>query len=112
MLYLTIGLFALSAILGVYILTTWLSQKDTPKGVIYSHGLGAAIALVLLIIYALQNPAHFPQTSIILFVAAALGGFYLFYSDVIKKKRVMAVAFVHALIAVGGFVTLLLFVFL
>lgn len=112
MIYFTIALFALSAVLGLAILMKWLTKKEAPKNVIYSHGLFAAIALVLLIIYAAQNPSNFPKASIVLFVIAALGGFYMFFNEVRKKTSPLVVAFIHALLAVGGFVMLLAFTFL
>ncbi|HNP96940.1 MAG TPA: hypothetical protein PKJ63_14975 [Cyclobacteriaceae bacterium] len=111
MLYLTIGLFALSAVLGLAILLKWLSKNDAPKGVVYSHGAVAATALVLLVIYALQHPDAFPQVSILLFAIAALGGFYLFFTNLKSGARPLGVAFIHAAIAVGGFLILLLFAF-
>ena len=111
MINIAIVLFALSAILGLTILIKWLSKKDAPKAVIYSHGLVAATALVLLVVYAIQNPANFPQTSIVFFVISALGGFYMFIRDLQKKASPLAIAFIHALLAVTGLVTLLLFVF-
>lgn len=112
MIYSAIALFALSAVLGLAILIKWLTKKEASKGVIYSHGIVAAVALVLLIVYAVQNPASFPKASIALFIAAALGGFYMFINDLKKKPNPMAVAFIHALLAVAGFVTLLLFAFM
>lgn len=112
MIYSAIVLFALSAVLGLAILMKWLTKKDVSKGVIYSHGVVAAIALVILIVYAAQNPSNFPKASIILFVIAALGGFYMFFNDLKKKSSPLAVAFIHALLAVGGFVMLLAFVFM
>lgn len=112
MIYSAIVLFALSAVLGLAILMKWLTKKDASKGVIYSHGAVAAIALVILIVYAAQNPSNFPKASIILFVIAALGGFYMFFNDLKKKSSPLAVAFIHALLAVGGFVMLLAFVFM
>ena len=51
MIYLAIALFAVSAVLGLTILVKWLTKKDASKGVIYSHGIVAAVALVLLIVY-------------------------------------------------------------
>src|SRR3954468_23926353 len=99
-LYITIALFALSAVLGVTILYKWLTKQGASKGVVYSHGIAAAVALVLLIVYAVQNPANFPKASIILFVIAALGGFYMFFLDLKKKYSPMAVAYIHALLAV------------
>jgi len=111
MLYAAIALFAISAILGITILLKWLNSKDASKGVIYSHGIVAAIALVLLIVYAVSNPANFPKASIILFVIGALVGFYMFFNDLRKRASPLAVALVHALFAVAGLVALLIFVF-
>lgn len=111
MLYLSIALFALAAVLGLTILVKWLTKKEASRAVIYSHGLVAAIALVLLIVYAAGNPENFPKTSIILFVLAALGGFYMFFYNLKTKLTPVAIAFVHALLAVVGFVALLFFVF-
>lgn len=112
MIYSAIALFALSAALGLAILIKWLTKKDASRSVIYSHGIVAALALVLLVVYAIQNPANFPKASIILFVIAALGGFYMLFNDLRKKASPMAIAFVHALLAVGGFIMLLAFAFM
>lgn len=111
MLYAAITLFAIAAVLGLIILLRWLSKNDASKTVIYSHGIVAALALVLIIIYALQNPAHYPQLSIILFVAGALGGFYLFFTNLRSNAKPLGIAFVHAFLAVAAFITLLVFVF-
>ncbi len=109
LLYLTIALFALAAVFGVLILMKWLSKKDTPRTVVYAHGGLAAAGLVLLLVYAWQNPESYPQLSIILFVVAAIGGFYMFFKDLQGKYSPLAVALIHALIAVAGFVALLIF---
>ena len=109
MIYAAIGLFALSAILGLTILIKWLTKKEASKAVIWSHGLVAATALVILVVYALQNPDNYPQVSLILFVIAALGGFYMFFRDLNKKNSPLSIAFIHALLAVGGFVMLLFY---
>jgi len=111
MINVAIALFALSAILGMTILIKWLTKKNASKAVIYSHGLVAATALVLIVVYAIQNPENFPLTSIVLFVLSALGGFYMFIRDLQMKASPLAIAFIHALLAVTGLVTLLLFVF-
>lgn len=111
MLYFAIVLFAIAAVLGLMILLKWLSKHDAPNSVVYSHGIIAAIALVLIIVYAFQNPTNYPQLSIILFVVGALGGIYLFITHLKSKARPLGIAFVHALIAVAAFVTLLIFAF-
>jgi hypothetical protein len=110
MLYVSIALFAFAAVLGLTILIKWLMKKEASRAVIYSHGLVAASGLVLLIVYAMQNPEHFPKASIILLVISAVAGFYMFFKDMKHKTSPLAIAFVHALVALGGFVTLLFFV--
>lgn len=111
MLYTTIALFAIAAVIGLFLLKDWISKRTPSRVAVYIHGGIAATGLVLLLIYALQNPSNYPQTSILLFVIAALGGFYLFYTDLTKKPAPNGVALIHALVTVGAFVTLLLFVF-
>lgn len=111
MIYLTIGLFAIAATFGLTILIKWLTNKEVSKGVIYSHGAAAATGLILLILYAVQHPENFPKISIVLFAVAAIGGFYMFFTTMKQKINPVGIAFVHGLLAVGGFVTLLMFVF-
>jgi len=111
LIYISIAVFALAAVLGVTILAKWLSKKDVSKGVVYSHGIFAALGLVLLVVYALQNPDGYPNVALILLVIAALGGFYMFFKDLQNKMSPYSIAFVHALLAVAGFVSLLFFAF-
>lgn len=112
MIYGIIILFALAAVLGLIIAAAIFSGKETPKPAVYAHGAVAAVGLVLLIVYALQNPANYPQVSLIIFVIAALGGFYLFSNDIRKKPGPKAVVVIHALAAVTAFTLLLLFAFM
>lgn len=111
MIYASIALFALAAVLGLLILISWLNKKDASRNVVYAHGIVALIAVVLLVLYAVQNPANFPKTSLILFAVAALAGLYMFMKDLIKQTSSMGLAFTHALVAVAGFVLLLIFTF-
>lgn len=111
MLYVSIIAFALAAVFGLTILLKWAGNSDAPRLVVYSHGLLAATGLVLLLIAALNNKDHAPVVSIVLFLIAALAGFYMFFKDVVKKKRSLMIGIVHAVVAVTGFVLLLLFVF-
>jgi NAD/NADP transhydrogenase beta subunit len=111
MLYITIGLFALAAIVGFVILKNWLTSAETSRTTVYLHGIFAAVALILLVVYAFQNPANYPRASIILFVIGALVGFYMFAEDLKKKFSPTWLAVVHALFGVAGFLLLLFFVF-
>ena len=90
MLYTTIILFAIAAVIGLVLLKDWISKRTPSRVAVYIHGGIAATGLVLLLVYAFQNPVNYPQVSLVLFVVAALGGFYLFYTDVTKKPRPMA----------------------
>ena len=110
MLYLIIALFAIAAIVGLIILKNWLTSANTSRTVVYVHGIFAAVALVLLLVQALRNPAGHLRTSLILFVLAAIGGFYMFFRDLKGKFSPIWLAVVHALLAVSGFVFLLLMV--
>jgi hypothetical protein len=108
MLYVTIVLFALAAIFGVLILKNWLTSANTSRTVVYAHGLLAATAVVLLLVQVIRDPASGLTTSIILFVIAALGGFFMFFRDLKGKFSPIWLAIVHGLVAVAGFVFLLL----
>jgi len=109
MLYLIIALFALAAVMGIIIAAAIFTKKpSTPKAAVVAHGLFAATALVLFIVYALNNA--YPQISLILFVVAALGGGVLLYNDIARKKAgPFGLVVVHALVAVTAFVILLVF---
>jgi hypothetical protein len=110
MLYLIIGLFALAAVMGLVIAVAIFNKKpSTPKPAVIAHGIFGATALVLLLYFVMQNPDNSPKTSLILFVIAALGGFFLLYNDLKKKPGPFSVVIIHALIAVTGFVLLLAF---
>ncbi|MFZ6009372.1 MAG: hypothetical protein ACOYXT_03420 [Bacteroidota bacterium] len=113
MMYAIIGLFALAAVMGLTVAIAILSKKpETPKAAVYAHGALGATALVLLIVYMMNNPENYPQIALILFVVAALGGFILFYNDVSKKKPgPVGLVVIHALVAVTAFVLLLFFAF-
>jgi hypothetical protein len=111
MLYTIIILFALAAVVGVIILKNWLTSAETSKSVIYLHGIFAAVALILLVVFSFQSPANYPKASIILFVIGALIGFYMFAEDLRKKFSPTWLAIVHALFGVAGFLLLLFFVF-
>jgi hypothetical protein len=109
MIYFSIAMLALAAVLGLIILIKWMTNKSASRGVIYSHGVVAAIGLLLIVVYSFQHQDNIPKISLGLLVLSAIGGFYMFFRDINNKMSPLAVAFVHALLAVSGFVALLLF---
>jgi hypothetical protein len=74
------------------------------------HGFLAVIGLVLLLYYTFTNKPG-PIESAVLFVIAALGGIVVAVRDITGKSVPKWLATLHGLIAVTGFVFLLLFVF-
>src|SRR5688572_27105905 len=105
--YVVTTIFGMVAIAGMYLLSLALRNKQFPKGLTIIHGLMAALALVLLIIYCFRNDTTGPLTSIIVFVIAALSGFFLNYKDLTGKKVPKWLAIAHGLIAATGFAFLL-----
>lgn len=108
--YTIISLFGIGAIIGMYLLAIVLQNKETPKAVAFVHGIFVATALVLLIVYLVKN-SNGPVESAVLFVIAALGGTVLIYRDMTGKKIPKWLALVHGIVAVAGFIILLVFVF-
>src|SRR4051812_6692023 len=109
MIYIAIALFAISAVLGLTILIKWLTQKSASRAVVYSHGIVAAVALIILVFFALKNPDSFPKVSLVLFVLSAIVGFYMFFRDLKNKMSPVIIAVAHAIVAVSGFAALLIF---
>lgn len=109
-LYAIIGIFAVGAMIGLYLLTLILQDKATPKGIAFTHGLFVVAAVIMLIIYISDHPPG-PIESLIAFIVAALGGLIVFYRDITGKKIPKWLAVVHGLVAVTGFVLLIVFTF-
>lgn len=109
-LYTIIALFSLGAIVGLYLLVLVLQKKETPKFVSFIHGAFVASALVMLITYSLKTTPG-PIEAVVLFVMAALGGVVLIYKDVTKQPMPRWLAIGHGLVAVLGFVFLLVYTF-
>jgi len=102
-------LFSLAAIFGLTLLTFVLRGKETPKGIVFLHGPIAATALILLIIYVVNNTVS-PVPSMVLFIIAAIGGVILVIRDFTRKSVPKSLAVVHGLIAVTGLILLIMFV--
>lgn len=110
LIYTAIGMFALAALIGFYMLSLVLQKKPVPKGAAITHGLLAATALVLLIVDMVKAGADTVQI-IVLFVITALGGIVLFARDLTGRSLPKSLAIVHGLLAVTGFIFLLIYTF-
>ena len=111
LIYTAIVLFAIAAMIGLYLISFVLQKKETPKGIVITHGLFAATALVLVIVHTVNTGADLVQV-IALFVVAALGGIIMFARDIMGKSIPNALAVVHGLLAVTAFVFLLVYAFM
>jgi peptidoglycan/LPS O-acetylase OafA/YrhL len=109
-LYTVIGLLALGALVGMYLLVLVLQNKETPKFVAFIHGAFVVSGLFLLISYTITAMPG-PVEAVILFIMAALGGLVLIYRDLTKKPIPKWLAVGHGLIAVAGFIFLLVYTF-
>ncbi|STX28999.1 Uncharacterised protein [Legionella beliardensis] len=110
MLILATIVFAIAAALGIYLINYIFQDKNTPKGIVMIHGAFAALGIVLLILYFFSSQSS-PVVSLILFILAALGGFYMVWRDVTLKPVPKFFVVGHGLIAVIAFICLIVFQF-
>ena len=112
MIYVSLILFAIAAVIGISLAVPHARRKPVGIGHALSHGIFAAAGLVLLIVLlAAKGSAPLSLVSLILFIVAALGGFLLFGLHLRKRALPVPIIVIHALIAVGGFVLLLMAAF-
>ena len=103
-----IVLIAIAATLGAIMLYYLLTGRHIPKGLAFVHGPLAIAGLVVLICYAVITTHHHKHyESIVLFSIAAVGGLVLFYKDITGKRIPKWLAVLHALLAITGFLFLL-----
>jgi hypothetical protein len=101
-------IFAVGALGGLYLASHVLRGKLAPWPVSLLHALLGAIGL-LLVVYAaiMAGISHTAVTALIILVIAALGGFYLASLHLRSTIAPKSLVFVHASVAVIGFLTLL-----
>ena len=108
MLKTSIGFFMLAVVLGGYLLSFLLRNKQIPIKVAMAHGFVAAIGIILLIVYPFYyHPA--PTTSLILFIAAACGGVTMVYMSKSGKQVPAWMAIGHGMVGIIGLITLITF---
>jgi hypothetical protein len=110
MIQLSVILFAVAAVAGLAMAIMHFRGISPPRPVLAAlHGLFAASGLVLLLL-ALVKTGFGGKAGIALglLVVAALGGFVLLSFHAKNQRLPSALVVGHALLAVAGFVTLLL----
>jgi len=110
MIQLSLILFAIAAVAGLAMAVMHFRGFSPPKPVLATlHGLFAASGLVVLLLALLKTGfgGKF-GLALGLLVVAALGGFVLLSYHAKKQRLPSALVAGHALLAVAGFLTLLL----
>lgn len=110
MLMIGIIFFIMTAIFGTIILSAILKNMPTPKPVVFLHGAGALIAI--LVMASFLAAGHFNTLfviSFVLFILAALGGLTLFTIDMQGKPIPKAIALIHPLVALSALLLLIIY---
>ena len=103
-------LFIVAAVFGLINLIALLEERPTHNRVVLLHGLIAAAAIVLVLIYMFLNGFPTPLiTSLILFILAALGGLTLVSFDMKKKPVPKLLVVLHPVIAIAGLIVLIIY---
>ena len=103
-------LFGLAALGGLVMAAIRFGGAERPPlWIALVHGAAAAAGLIALIVAVMgaSAPGH-AKTALIVFLVAALGGFFLFAQHMQRKALPIPLMVIHALVAVTGFVLLLL----
>ncbi|MDF2867651.1 MAG: hypothetical protein K0S11_1121 [Gammaproteobacteria bacterium] len=95
-----------AAPLGLTLLLYVLKNKNTPKALVFSHGLLATLGLLALVIYALVRNTQL-LTPALLLLLAAVGGFMLAWRDLLGLSVPKWLAAGHGIIALIGVALLL-----
>lgn len=107
MLTLALILFAIAALGGATMAVIHFRGNNPPLPLAALHGLLAASALVLLLLAVLQGVPEASVPSLVLFVIAALGGFFLLSIHLRKQRLPSPVVLIHGGVAVLAFLILL-----
>lgn len=100
--------FAIAAMGGLFLASRVLRGHLAPWAISILHALLGASGLILLILTVVQGDASARVTAALaILILAALGGFFLASIHLRGRVAPKAVVFVHAGVAVAGFLTLL-----
>lgn len=111
LLKLAIALFIIGAIFGLIVLTSILKNRATPKPMVLFHGVFVATGLLLVLIaFFTSQTDKLLDISLGLFLIAAIGGFTLLFTDLMKKPIPKWLAVIHPLVASAGLICLIVYV--
>ncbi len=92
---------------GLTLAIAIFSKKKTPTVSVFMHGVLSATGLILIVIYFFRHLGDFPGWIVLLFVATALIGFFLFWKDIRQKPvKPLAMVVTHAVFALLSILSL------
>jgi hypothetical protein len=100
-------IFAIAAVGGIVLAAHVLRDKFAPWALSLVHAALGAAGIVILLVAVIGGARGNIALSLVLFVVAALGGFFLASFHYRKQLPPKVVVVVHALVAVAGFGVLL-----
>ncbi len=103
----TLIILTITAVGGLFLASKVLTGKLAPWSVSLIHALLGATGLVMLIMIIVnEGGSDKILAGLVLLFVASLGGFYLAYQHVKGNVASKKVVFIHAGVAVAGFLTL------
>lgn len=102
-------LFAIAALGGATMAVLHFRGRAAPPAVLAAlHGILAAAGLAVLLLAVVRDGARgLPAIALLLFLLAALGGFWLLGLHIRGRRHPPALIVGHGLLAVAGFLVLL-----
>lgn len=101
-------LFGIAALGGLALAALRFANRPLPMPLALLHGLLAASGLAALALAVVNGAPGGARTALVVFLLAALGGFFLFALHLKKRALPIPVVLVHGLAAVAAFVVLAL----
>ncbi len=100
-------IFAVAALGGAFLALRRFTGKTQPMPVVLLHGLLAASGLTCLLYAYFKESLHGAgATALVIFLVAALGGFFLFFANIRGKVLPIPVVLLHAALALTAFAVL------
>ena len=110
-LYLIIVLLVFATMIGLLMISMQLQKEIVSNTIMYAHLALAGTSLLVLAIYSYLNPTNYPKLSLLLLSLAAVMGLFMFYNFKQRKHNPYIVDILYGVLALGGFINLVMFVF-
>ncbi len=106
MLLTAIGIFALTALIGMMVVYSLLYRRQTSTGLLIVHNIATATGMILLTFYTVVATIR-PVEGLIVLLLAALGGLGMAYRDLMGRTVPYLFALAQELTILLGFALLI-----